>query len=59
MPTKNYSGFGKKASCFTGVVVADSRAPRDGKFIEKNRDIHNQGLSRQPLTLISTEHSIG
>lgn len=36
MPTKiRLQRFGKKGYAFFHVVVADSRAPRDGKFIEK------------------------
>ncbi|HNU47630.1 MAG TPA: 30S ribosomal protein S16, partial [Bacteroidia bacterium] len=36
MPTKiRLQRFGKKGQPFYHVVVADSRAPRDGKFIEK------------------------
>ncbi|MCC7331767.1 MAG: 30S ribosomal protein S16 [Flavobacteriales bacterium] len=36
MPTKiRLQRHGKKAFAFFHVVVADSRAPRDGKFIEK------------------------
>lgn len=36
MPTKiRLQRFGKKGFAFFHVVVADSRAPRDGKFIEK------------------------
>jgi len=36
MPTKiRLQRFGKKGHAFFHVVVADSRAPRDGKFIEK------------------------
>ncbi|HTF03914.1 MAG TPA: 30S ribosomal protein S16 [Bacteroidia bacterium] len=36
MPTKiRLQRHGKKASAFFHIVVADGRAPRDGKFIEK------------------------
>ena len=36
MPTKiRLQRFGKKAFAFYHIVVADNRAPRDGKFIEK------------------------
>lgn len=36
MPTKiRLQRFGKKSYAFFHVVVADSRAPRDGKFIER------------------------
>ncbi|MBI2280083.1 MAG: 30S ribosomal protein S16 [Bacteroidetes bacterium] len=36
MPTRiRLQRFGKKGHAFFHVVVADSRAPRDGKFIEK------------------------
>ncbi len=36
MPVKlRLQRFGKKAQAFYHIVVADSRAPRDGKFIEK------------------------
>src|SRR5688572_1556843 len=36
MPTKiRLSRHGKKGKAFFHIVVADSRAPRDGKFIEK------------------------
>lgn len=36
MPVKlRLQRFGKKANAFYHIVVADGRAPRDGKFIEK------------------------
>ena len=36
MPTKiRLQRHGKKAHAFFHIVVADGRAPRDGKFIEK------------------------
>ena len=36
MPTKiRLQRHGKKAAAFFHIVVADGRAPRDGKFIEK------------------------
>jgi len=48
MPTKiRLQRFGKKAAPFYHIVVADSRAPRDGKFIE-NIGIYN------PLTIPAT-----
>jgi len=41
MPTRiRLQRFGKKGQAFYRVVVADSRAPRDGKFIE-NLGIYN------------------
>lgn len=48
MPAKiRLQRFGKKASPFYHIVVADNRAPRDGKFIE-NIGIYN------PLTVPAT-----
>ncbi|MDX9932801.1 MAG: 30S ribosomal protein S16, partial [Bacteroidales bacterium] len=48
MPTRiRLQRFGKKAAPYYHVVVADSRAPRDGKFIE-NLGIYN------PLTIPAT-----
>ena len=48
MPTKiRLQRFGKKASPFYHIVVADNRAPRDGKFIE-NIGIYN------PITVPAT-----
>ncbi len=48
MPTKiRLQRFGKKGAPYYHVVVADSRAPRDGKFIE-NLGIYN------PLTIPAT-----
>jgi small subunit ribosomal protein S16 len=36
MPTKiRLQRFGKKAKAFYHIVIADSRSPRDGRFIEK------------------------
>ena len=36
MPTKiRLQRFGKKRNAFYHIVIADNRAPRDGKFIEK------------------------
>ena len=48
MPTRiRLQRFGKKAAPYYHIVVADSRAPRDGKFIE-NLGIYN------PLTIPAT-----
>ncbi len=48
MPTKiRLQRFGKKGQPFYRIVVADSRAPRDGRFIE-NIGIYN------PLTIPAT-----
>lgn len=48
MPTRiRLQRFGKKGTPYYHVVVADSRAPRDGKFIE-NLGIYN------PLTIPAT-----
>ncbi|HBG71072.1 MAG: 30S ribosomal protein S16 [Bacteroidetes bacterium GWF2_43_63] len=48
MPTRiRLQRFGKKGAPYYHVVVADSRAPRDGKFIE-NLGIYN------PLTIPAT-----
>ena len=38
MPVKiRLARHGRKRAAFYHIVVADSRAPRDGKFIERNR----------------------
>jgi small subunit ribosomal protein S16 len=37
MPVKiRLQRHGKKASAYYHIVIADGRAPRDGKFIEKS-----------------------
>jgi len=50
MPTKiRLSRHGKKGKAFFHIVVADSRAPRDGKFIEK---IGTYNPNSNPATIV-------
>src|ERR1044072_9278504 len=57
MPTKiRLPRHGKKAQAFFHIVVADGRAPRDGKFIEK---IGTYDPKTNPATInINTEKAI-
>jgi small subunit ribosomal protein S16 len=50
MPVKiRLQRFGKKASAFFHIVIADGRAPRDGKFIEK---IGTYNPTTNPATIL-------
>ena len=50
MPVKiRLQRYGKKAHAFYHIVIADGRAPRDGKFIEK---IGTYNPATNPVTII-------
>lgn len=57
MPVKiRLQRHGKKAAAFYHIVVADSRAPRDGKFIEK---LGTYNPNTNPATIdINTEKAV-